>query len=253
MLPSTGQTRTVVQQNHAFIAPDGHVWGALPRWSSAQGAILISPQMRGKPRFGQYLIMMGSEGVGAAPAAGVQRFIYVMDGQIVVDVASEQHTLQAGHFAYLPPDTPHEVRSDATEARLLIFEKRYEVSSLVPDTRPAAHFGHAWAGEGTPFMGDEAARLRVLLPTDLAYDMAINLFTFQPGAALPFVETHIMEHGLYLLEGQGVYRLDECWYPIHAGDSIWMGPYCPQWFCAIGKTQSTYIYYKDVNRDPLAE
>lgn len=253
MLPSTGQTRTVVQQNHAFIAPDGHVWGALPRWSSAQGAILISPQMRGKPRFVQYLVMMGADGVGAAPAAGVQRFIYVMNGQIVVDVASERRIVQVGHFAYLPPDTPHEVRSDAAEVRLLIFEKRYEVSSLVPDARPAVHFGHAWAGEGTPFMGDEAARLRVLLPTDLAYDMAINLFTFQPGAALPFAETHIMEHGLHLLEGQGVYRLDERWYPIHAGDSIWMGPYCPQWFCAIGKTQSTYIYYKDVNRDPLAE
>jgi (S)-ureidoglycine aminohydrolase len=59
-----------------------------------------------------------------------------------------------------------------------------------------------------------------------------------------------MEHGLLMLEGQGVYRLGESWYPVQAGDCIWMGPYCAQWFVASGKRPARYLYYKDVNRDP---
>jgi (S)-ureidoglycine aminohydrolase len=79
----------------------------------------------------------------------------------------------------------------------------------------------------------------------------MNVFTYQPGATLPFVETHVMEHGLLMLTGQGVYRLEDSWYPVTAGDAIWMAPYCPQWFVAMGKTAASYLYYKDVNRAAL--
>jgi (S)-ureidoglycine aminohydrolase len=81
--------------------------------------------------------------------------------------------------------------------------------------------------------------------------MAVNIFTYQPGATLPFVETHIMEHGLVMLKGQGVYRLDADYHPVQTGDVIWMAPYCPQWFVAMGKTPASYLYYKNVNRAPL--
>ncbi len=81
--------------------------------------------------------------------------------------------------------------------------------------------------------------------------MAINLFTYQAGARLPFVETHIMEHGLIMLEGEGVYRLENAWYPVKAGDAIWMAPYCPQWFVAMGNGPAAYLYYKDINRSPM--
>jgi (S)-ureidoglycine aminohydrolase len=61
-----------------------------------------------------------------------------------------------------------------------------------------------------------------------------------------------MEHGLLMLEGQGVYRLGDSWYPVREGDAIWMAPFCPQWFVAMGKGPARYLYYKDVNRDPMA-
>jgi (S)-ureidoglycine aminohydrolase len=89
-----------------------------------------------------------------------------------------------------------------------------------------------------------------LLPLDERYDMAVNIFTYQPGATLPFVETHIMEHGLLMLSGQGIYRLEGNHYPVTAGDVIWMAPYCPQWFVAMGDEPASYLYYKDVNRLP---
>jgi (S)-ureidoglycine aminohydrolase len=93
--------------------------------------------------------------------------------------------------------------------------------------------------------------LKTFLPQEPAFDLAVNLFNFRPGAALPLVEVHVMEHGLLMLDGQGVYRLADSWYPVQQGDVIWMAPYCPQWFVAMGKGPARYLYYKDVNRDPL--
>ncbi len=61
-----------------------------------------------------------------------------------------------------------------------------------------------------------------------------------------------MEHGLLMLEGGGIYRLGDNWYPVQAGDFIWMRAFCPQWFGALGKTRAKYLIYKDWNRSPLA-
>jgi (S)-ureidoglycine aminohydrolase len=102
-------------------------------------------------------------------------------------------------------------------------------------------------------MGDEALEVRTLLPDDFAFDFAVNTMIYQPGAALGMVEAHVMEHGLLMLEGGGIYRLGDSWYPVAAGDFIWMAPYCLQWFGALGKTPAKYLIYKDWNRHPFAE
>jgi len=103
----------------------------------------------------------------------------------------------------------------------------------------------------TPLMGDIDLQVRALLPDQPAFDFAVNTMTYAPGATLPMVEIHVMEHGLLMLEGGGIYRLDDQWYAATAGDFIWMGPYCPQWFGALGKTPAKYLLYKDWNRHPL--
>ncbi|HEX4350732.1 MAG TPA: cupin domain-containing protein, partial [Verrucomicrobiae bacterium] len=94
------------------------------------------------------------------------------------------------------------------------------------------------------------ARLKMLIPDSLATDMAVNIFTFDPGTTLPFVETHVMEHGMLFLAGGGVYRLNSDWHPVTQGDALWIAPYCPQWFIAAGPQPARYIYYKNVNRLP---
>jgi (S)-ureidoglycine aminohydrolase len=100
-------------------------------------------------------------------------------------------------------------------------------------------------------MGDDSVQVRVLLPDTPPFDFAVNTLTFQPGASLPLTEMHVMEHGLLLLEGAGIYRLGDSWYPVSAGDFIWMAPFCPQWFGALGKLPAKYLLYKDWNRHPL--
>jgi (S)-ureidoglycine aminohydrolase len=129
-----------------------------------------------------------------------------------------------------------------------VFEKRY--SSRNGFGSPVRVVGNERDVRGEPFLGDPAARLQVLLPDEPTFDLAVNIFRFEPGATLPFVEVHVMEHGLLMLAGQGIYRLSDRWYPVQKGDAIWMAPFCPQWFAATGKQPAAYLYYKDVNRDP---
>src|SRR5271157_265802 len=103
-----------------------------------------------------------------------------------------------------------------------------------------------------PLGDDPGLQVKCLLPDEVSFDFAVNTMVYQPGAALSMVEMHVMEHGLLMLEGGGIYRLGDCWYPVIAGDFIWMGPWCPQWFGAIGKVPAKYLIYKDWNRHPLA-
>ena len=70
-------------------------------------------------------------------------------------------------------------------------------------------------------MGDEALRVRALMPDGPAYDFAVNTMTYDPGAALSMVEIHVMEHGLLMLEGGGIYRLGDAWYPV-AGRRLYL-------------------------------
>jgi (S)-ureidoglycine aminohydrolase len=58
-----------------------------------------------------------------------------------------------------------------------------------------------------------------------------------------------MEHGLYFLQGKGLYFLGDEWMEVEVGDFIWMGPFVPQSFYATGPAAAKYIYYKNVNRD----
>jgi len=57
-----------------------------------------------------------------------------------------------------------------------------------------------------------------------------------------------MEHGLYVLEGKAVYRLNQDWVEVEAGDFMWLRAFCPQACYAGGPDKFRYLLYKDVNR-----
>ena len=85
-------------------------------------------------------------------------------------------------------------------------------------------------------------------PADVRHDMHVNIVTFEPGAVIPFAETHVMEHGLYVLQGKAVYRLNEDWVEVEEGDFMWLRAFCPQACYAGGPGTFRYLLYKDVNR-----
>jgi (S)-ureidoglycine aminohydrolase len=190
-------------------------------------------------RFTQYTAEFEPGGsLGPAP---VQRFVYVLEGQIEIDGAA----LDRGHYAYFPAGHATTV-SAKTAARAAIIEKAYQ--TLPGVSAPKSFTGRESDVAATPLMGDTALEVRALVPDNASFDFAVNTMTYLPGAALPMVEIHVMEHGLLMLAGGGIYRLGEHWYPVAEGDFIWMAPYCPQWFGALGKTPAKYLIYKDWNR-----
>jgi (S)-ureidoglycine aminohydrolase len=242
-----GPGRSHIGRDHAYITPDSFVRTPLAGWEKTEGVILIAPRIGA--RFTQYIAEMQPGGSARPGLPGVERFIYTLEGTAAISPPGESaRKLSAGSFAFAPAGIDLRLRAE-TPCRLNVFEKYYVPRPGTPEPRVVV--GREQDVEGESFLGDPDARLQVLLPDEPAFDLAVNVFRFKPGATLPFVEVHLMEHGLLMLEGQGVYRLGDSWYPVRVGDVVWMAPYCPQWFVAMGTTPAAYLYYKDVNRDPL--
>lgn len=242
-----GQTRTRVAARHALIAPDGHVKSSVPGLTGASAVILINPAMGAK--FAQLLVTFGAGGRAEFPGNGVETAGYFESGGGTVAIEGRKARCGPGGFFFAPAGAAWSISAPRAGTRVTLFQKTF--GPLAGVDAPRAIIGHAADVPGQPFLGDPDARLQVLLPDEPGFDLAMNVFTYQPGATLPFVETHVMEHGLLMLSGQGVYRLEDNWYPVAAGDAIWMAPYCAQWFVAMGKAPASYLYYKDVNRAAL--
>jgi (S)-ureidoglycine aminohydrolase len=239
-----GATRSVSTSTHLLQTPDTFVRIRLPGMDRAMAIVHTSPAIGA--RFTQYTAEMESGGkLGGTEA---QRFIYVLNGTATVTISGSEQTLGADGFAYLPQGSGHTVQA-ASESRVEVFEKRFIILESQPP--PTAVFGNEKDVPSQPLMGDPDLQVRSLLPDSIAYDFAVNTMEYQPGAALAMVEMHVMEHGLLMLQGGGIYRLADSWYPVTAGDFIWMAPYCPQWFGALGKQPAKYLIYKDWNRSPL--
>ena len=247
MNPPFGLTRTRVAARHALIGPDSHVQSNVPGISGATTIVLINEAMGAK--FAQILVTFAARGSAESAGDEVETAGYFETGGATVTIEAERKKCGTGGFFFAPAGKAWTITAPKAGTRVTLFQKRFSPLSGV--AAPRAIIGDATGIKGEPFLGDSDARLQVLLPDEPAFDLAMNVFTYQPGATLPFVETHVMEHGLLMLTGQGVYRLEESWYPVSAGDVIWMAPYCPQWFVAMGKTPASYLYYKNVNRAAL--
>ncbi|HSY74611.1 MAG TPA: (S)-ureidoglycine aminohydrolase [Dongiaceae bacterium] len=242
MNPKDGFTRNVIKRNYALITPDGHVASVFPGWTDCTPIVLISSALGAG--LSQFLILLDVKSVGAGETGTDEWFLYVVTGKLSVNGVA----LTEGGFAFLPPREKYDVRGAMKDSRLLVFKKTYEP---LAGQKPLKFFtGNEKDVSEAPFLGDKHARLKTLIPDSLATDMAVNIFTYDPGATLPFVETHVMEHGMLFLSGSGIYRLDADRHPVAAGDAIWIAPYCPQWFIADGPQPARYIYYKNVNRMP---
>ena len=242
---SLGHTRSSHQRNHLLLTPDTFVRTLLPGMTKALAVVHVSPALGA--RFTQYTAEL--EAGGRLGPTSAQRFVYLLEGAIRLETAGQQQDLGPRGFAYIPEGVSHGVT--ATQAsRAAVIEKPYQ--PLDSAKAPQLILSSEDAIISSALNNDPDLQVKCLLPDQSSFDFAVNTMTYQPGAALSMVEMHIMEHGLLMLEGGGIYRLGDSWYAASAGDFIWMGPWCPQWFGAIGKKPAKYLIYKDANRHPLA-
>jgi (S)-ureidoglycine aminohydrolase len=214
------------------------------KWGSA--IVHVSPALGAQ--FTQYSAEFESGGQLGSTSA--QRFVFVIQGELNLSVNSESHPMRARSYCYLPQGLLHHII--ATEpSRIAVIEKSYQPLDAVAS--PDLLVSSEDFVSSRPLAEDPDLQVKSLLPDEMAFDFAVNTMIYQPGTTLNMVEMHVMEHGLLMLEGGGIYRLGDSWYPVTAGDFIWMGPWCPQWFGALGKTPAKYLIYKNWNRHPLAD
>ncbi len=238
-------SRARVRGRYALFPLEGYPLSRLPSWPGAEARILAAPALGAG--FAQYLIDVPAGGSGQFAADdGIETFHFVLSGAGRFHGSAE--LLSAGSFGLTPPGTNVRISANAAQAlRLLFLRKQYEPAEGIAPFKPV--HGHESRVAKEVWADNPHSLLQTVIPDEFAFDLAMNIFTFDPGFGLPIVETHVMEHGLFFLQGKGIYYLDGSWMEVEKDDYIWMGPYCPQSFYATGPAPARYIYYKNVNRD----
>jgi (S)-ureidoglycine aminohydrolase len=222
----------------------------LPHWTDTRAWIIARPLTGFSETFSQYImeVFPGGGSDSPEPEAGVEGVLFVVEGTASVTIEGKAHQLKPGGYAFLPPGCKWKLGNKArSPVRFHWVRKRYEAVDGI--SHPVAFVANE-QDEPIIWMPDTDNRwgtTRFVDPTDLRHDMHVNIVTLEPGAVIPFEETHVMEHGLYVLEGKAVYRLNRDWVEVEAGDFMWLRAFCPQ-SCYAGPERFRYLLYKDVNR-----
>ena len=242
-----GHNRTMLTPHYAVFPPEGIMDSLLPNWPGCIVRFQTSRQMGA--RFTQALLLIpAGAGTSGALDEGVQGFLYVTAGALEVTVEGATHRIPPGGYAYMPAGIPYAARNaGGEEARAIWVRKPYQPAAGVP--APKVIIGH----RDTALREDSGPRWRhgLLGLREMPMDFEMNIMCYAPGAHFWCIETHVMEHGMVMLQGQALQLLGRDWHEIWTGDFVWMGPYVPQQIYATGAETTEYLLYKDVNRDVL--
>lgn len=223
----------------------------LPYWVDTRAWVLARPLSGFAETFSHYILDIapggGSDRPEPDPAA--QGVLFVTGGDPALILEGQDFTLRPGSYVYLPPGTDWQIGNPTKDAAQVHWiRKAYEPVPGIP--LPNAFVVHE--EDHDPILMPDTngvwATTRFVDPDDMRHDMHVNIVTFQPGGVIPFAETHVMEHGLYVLEGKAVYRLNGDWVEVGPGDYMWLRAFCPQACYAGGPGPFRYLLYKDVNR-----
>jgi len=227
------------------------VTSRMPFWRDSRFWVLSRPLSGFSETFSQYIVEVAPGGGSDRPEtdAGVEGVLFVTAGEMTLDLDGDRHGLAPGGYAYIAPDAAWTLRNDGDRPLSFHWIRKlyHRVDGLdAPDsfvTSDAAVAPLVMPGEHKGWM-----TTRFVASDDLRHDMHVNIVTLQPGSVIPFEETHVMEHGLYVLQGKAVYHLNQDWVEVEAGDYMWLRAFCPQACYAGGPGPFRYLLYKDVNR-----
>jgi (S)-ureidoglycine aminohydrolase len=223
----------------------------LPHWEKTRLWVLSRPLSGFAETFSQYIMEVSPGGGSSRPEldASAEGVLFVVEGEMTLTLEGRKHRMETGGYAFIPPGAKWELYNETDQmVRFHWIRKAYEyVDGIdVPD----AFVTNDNDVVPTEMPGTEGrwTTSRFVDPQDTRHDMHVNIVNFQPGGVIPFAETHVMEHGLYVLEGKAVYRLNQDWVEVEAGDYMWLRAFCPQACYAGGPGPFRYLLYKDVNR-----
>lgn len=242
-------TRAVVKPGlWAVIPKDGLVNNVIPGIEKCRISIVASPKMGAS--FVQYVVHAENGGRTTkiwANEKNIESFIYVIKGRLTVTAGDEVKVLKDGGYVYAPAGEGLEFISDG-KTDFLMYK---QVFIPTEGKSPCRVWGNVNEIEFRIYDDMENVFIKDLLPVDTAFDMNMHILSFDPGGCHPIVETHVQEHGAYILSGEGMYYMDDRWLGIKKDDFMWFGPYVPQCAYGVGREPFAYIYSKDCNRDVI--
>ncbi|MFP5346824.1 MAG: bifunctional allantoicase/(S)-ureidoglycine aminohydrolase [Actinomycetes bacterium] len=227
------------------------VTNSLPFWEQTRVWVIARPLSGFAETFSQYIVEVSPGGGSDRPEVDpeAEGVVFLVEGGLTLTLEGEKHELGAGGYAFLPPGCDWQLHNTGSEvARFHWIRKAYERVDGID--LPEAFVTNETEVEGLE-MPDTQGRWttqRFVDPLDVRHDMHVNIVNFEPGGVIPFPETHVMEHGLYVLEGKAVYLLNKDWVEVQEGDFMWLRAFCPQACYAGGPGRFRYLLYKDMNR-----
>jgi len=242
----TSRCRCIHKPGSYMIFPRANrVEHQLPHFNGVLAQVLATPQQGAK--FVEHeLLVQPNGGTARTRDEAFEQFFFVLAGELSIDLEGKVNKMVQGSFAWLPPHQPYAFTNPGGEvSRVVWIRRKYEeVDGIAIPKAIVAHESDVPAEPVDTYMEQH------LTPYEqLGFDMGINLQTFDPGVYFSFVEAHVMEHGLYMLAGRGLYWLNHDLIEVQKDDFIYMAPFCSQFFYATGWDKSAYLLYKDVNRD----
>ncbi|MBD2759356.1 (S)-ureidoglycine aminohydrolase [Yimella sp. cx-573] len=227
------------------------VTSLLPFWEKTRLWIIARPLSGFSETFSQYIVEVAPGGGSDRPEldTSAEGVLFLVGGELELTLDDQKHALRAGSYVFLPPQSNWTLHN-ASGANATFHWIRKAYQKVEGIEAPEAFVTHEDDVPGGEMPGTNGAwtTQRFADPTDIRHDMHVNIVNFEPGGAIPFPETHVMEHGLYVLEGKAVYLLNKDWIEVQEGDFMWLRAFCPQACYAGGPGRFRYLLYKDVNR-----
>ena len=225
----------------------------LPFWDKTRLWVIARPMTGFAETFSHYIMEVSAGGGSQKPDTNLaaQAVLFMVEGEVTLRFEGQTHIMKPGGYAYLPAGMAWQLDNNSAEKAVFHWiRKRYEAIDGIDAPAPFVTSDQETTPIAMPDTDGVWATSRFVDPTDIRHDMHVNIVTFQPGGVIPFAETHVMEHGLYILQGKAAYHVNQDWVEVEAGDYLWLRGFCPQACYAGGPEPFRYLLYKDVNRHP---
>ncbi len=246
--------RAVFTNSYAVI-PKGAmrdiVTSYLPFWDKTRAWIIARPLSGFAETFSQYIMEVAPTGGSTSPEpdASAECVLFCVEGEFTLNIGRKSHSMNGGSYAFIPPASKWTVKNNSiSNAKFHWIRKSYEAVKGIKSPEAFVVNEKDVKPNVMPDTNGAWSTTRFVDPSDMRHDMHVSIVNFEPGGVIPFAETHVMEHGLYVLEGKAVYRLNQDWVEVEAGDFMWLRAFCPQACYAGGPGRFRYLLYKDVNR-----
>lgn len=219
-------------------------------WTKTRAWVIAGPAKGFDDTFSHHSVEVLPGGWSSSPEveSGVEAVLFLTKGTLLLTLDDEKHHLEEGGYAYLAPGTDWTIHNTSGEAsRFQWVRKAYapwqghDADSFVArerDVPPSVQ----------PGTGGIRSTKHFVDPNNLAHDMLVDIVTIQPNGSIPFTETHAMERGIFVLSGSALYRLNDDWVQVDAGDSLRLHSFCPQACYVSGPEEFRSLQFKGINR-----